>query len=46
MLASVPAIVSGWLLWILLFRYVFGFGWPTEWAAVAARNSSASCGPG
>jgi hypothetical protein len=29
--AAAQAIVSGWILWILFFKYVFGFGWPHEW---------------
>ena len=29
--AAVQAIVSGWVIWILAFKYVFGFGWPHEW---------------
>ena len=29
--ASAQAIVSGWVIWILAFKYVFGFGWPHEW---------------
>lgn len=30
--ATAQAIVSGWILWILAFKFVFGFGWPHEWA--------------
>lgn len=29
--SAAPAIISGWLIWILAFKYVFGFGWPHEW---------------
>jgi hypothetical protein len=29
--AAAQAIASGWLIWILAFKFVFGFGWPHEW---------------
>lgn len=31
-LLAFPAILSGWLIWIVAFKYVFGFGWPHEWS--------------
>jgi hypothetical protein len=34
---SIPSILSGWLLWIVFFKYFFGFGWPHEWGQPRAQ---------
>ena len=47
--AAAHAIVSGWILWILFFKYVFGFGWPHEWHSrqwVAVADAGEAAGAG